>query len=119
LIDGDPHGFQIYLTYRYGSKSMAFSSSNLAVPCIQFLGVAPSSWFTKLHIKTQDLIQLSRNDVRKCLSLLKNPHVYLNPSLKREISYMMFTNYKSEIQSIAIKDLQTQVRNCGLDRAST
>jgi meiotic recombination protein SPO11 len=114
LIDGDPHGFQIYLTYKYGSKSMAFSATNLAVPCIQFLGVAPSAWFTKLHIKTQDLIQLSINDVKKCLSLLKNPHVYLNPSLKREISRLMFTNYKSEIQSIAISDLQIFVRDCGI-----
>lgn len=109
LIDGDPHGFQIYLTYKYGSKSMAFSSSSLAVPTIKFLGVAPSSWFSKLKIKTKDLIQLSKYDAKKCLSLLKNPHVYLNETLKREISRFMFTNYKSEIQSISTQDLQSYV----------
>ena len=109
LIDGDPHGFQIYLTYKYGSKSMAFSSTSLAVPDIKFLGVAPSDWFSKLEIQTRDLISLSNHDVKKCLSLLKNPHVYIDPSLKREISRLMFTNYKSEIQSISTKKLQTLV----------
>lgn len=103
LIDGDPHGFQIYLTYKYGSKSMAFSSASLAVPSIIFLGVAPSSWFSKLNIDTKDLITLSKNDVKKCFCLLRNPHVYCSPELKREISRLLFYNYKSEIQSIQTK----------------
>lgn len=109
LIDGDPHGFQIYLTYKYGSKSMAFSSSSLAVPSIIFLGIHPSLWFSQLRIQTKDLIALTKNDVKKCNSLLLNPHVYQDHQLKREISRILFYNYKSEIQSASYDQLKIYI----------
>lgn len=109
LIDGDPHGFQIYLTYKYGSKSLAFSSSSLAVSSIQLLGIAPSSW-SNLEIDTKDFITLTKNDRKKCLSLLRNPIVLQNKRLRLEISRFLFYNYKSEIQSICHKNLQTYLR---------
>ena len=111
MIDGDPHGFQIYLTYKYGSKSMAFSSSNLAIPSIILLGIYPSSWFSQLKIAFKDLILLSRHDVKKCHCLLRNPHVCRDQLLKREVSLFIFYNYKIEIQAISTENLAAFLEN--------
>ena len=111
IIDGDPHGFQIYLNYKYGSKSMAYSSSFLAVPCVKFLGIAPSKWFTQLNIQKKDLIPCTTGDRKKCYSLLKNPHVCLDPVLKREICLILMYNYKSEIESVSITLLDQMIQS--------
>ncbi|KAF9909629.1 endodeoxyribonuclease [Linnemannia zychae] len=44
LVDCDPHGIGIYLTYRCGSVLSAYDNANLAVPELKCLGQVPSDW---------------------------------------------------------------------------
>ena len=44
LMDCDPHGLDILLTYKFGSTSMAFDSENMAVPAIEWIGVFASDF---------------------------------------------------------------------------
>ncbi|KAG0285015.1 endodeoxyribonuclease [Linnemannia gamsii] len=44
LVDCDPHGIEIYLTYRCGSIQCAYENVNLAVPVLKCLGQIPSDW---------------------------------------------------------------------------
>ncbi|KAF9129319.1 endodeoxyribonuclease [Mortierella sp. 14UC] len=44
LVDCDPHGIEIYLTYRCGSVLSAYDNANLAVPELKCLGQVPSDW---------------------------------------------------------------------------
>ncbi|KAG9069710.1 endodeoxyribonuclease [Linnemannia hyalina] len=44
LMDCDPHGIEIYLTYRCGSINSAYENANLAVPALKCLGQFPSDW---------------------------------------------------------------------------
>ncbi|KAF9920475.1 endodeoxyribonuclease [Linnemannia zychae] len=44
LMDCDPHGIEIYLTYRCGSIPSAYDNANLAVPDLKCLGQVPSDW---------------------------------------------------------------------------
>ncbi|KAF9533323.1 Meiotic recombination protein W68, partial [Mortierella hygrophila] len=37
LMDCDPHGIEIYLTYRCGSINSAYENANLAVPALKYL----------------------------------------------------------------------------------
>lgn len=39
LVDGDPHGLSIYLTYRDGSSAMEHEKESLIAPRLQWLGV--------------------------------------------------------------------------------
>lgn len=39
LVDGDPHGLDIYATYKWGARAMAFDVFNLAVNSIELIGL--------------------------------------------------------------------------------
>lgn len=39
LVDGDPHGMQIFLNYRSGSKAMSFDNVNLVAPRLKWIGL--------------------------------------------------------------------------------
>ncbi len=53
---------------------MAFDSHHLIISNMELIGLVPSSWF-ELGIQRSDLLPLTLNDKRKCLRLLKNPHI--------------------------------------------
>jgi meiotic recombination protein SPO11 len=38
-MDGDPHGLDIYATYKWGTRAMAFDVFNLAVNSIELIGL--------------------------------------------------------------------------------
>ncbi|KAF9290818.1 endodeoxyribonuclease [Linnemannia elongata] len=44
LMDCDPYGIEIYLTYRCGSIKSAYENAKLAVPALKCLGQFPSDW---------------------------------------------------------------------------
>jgi DNA topoisomerase VI subunit A len=44
LVDCDPYGIEIYLTYRCGSVLSAYNNANLAAPMLKCLGQIPSDW---------------------------------------------------------------------------
>ena len=57
LVDGDPCGFDIYLTYRIGSWQMSHEKS-LVSPNLRLLGVLPSQ-FEELQMPREALLPLS------------------------------------------------------------
>ena len=44
LVDGDPHGYEIFTTYKYGSVAMAWCAEPLAILNLEWLGVKPSEF---------------------------------------------------------------------------
>ncbi|KAF8940974.1 endodeoxyribonuclease [Haplosporangium gracile] len=52
LMDCDPQGIEIYLTYRCGSIKSAYENANLAVPALKCLGQFPSDWNLVLNPRT-------------------------------------------------------------------
>ncbi|KAF9538247.1 endodeoxyribonuclease [Mortierella hygrophila] len=56
LMDCDPHGIEIYLTYRCGSINSAYENANLAVPALKYLGQFPSDWDLFLNSRPIDAL---------------------------------------------------------------
>jgi meiotic recombination protein SPO11 len=101
LVDGDPHGIQIFLTYKYGSLAMAFDNARMAVPSLKFVGLSPFNW-RELGISCDDLLKLKPVDMKKAFKLLSNPWIKTKELfLQRELQLMMKMNRKSEIQIVA------------------
>lgn len=90
LVDGDPHGMQIFLNYRDGSKAMSFDNENLVASRLQWLGLSAQdiarwecchilqrSIFTfglqSIPADKECYLPLSIRDIRKGLSLLQLP----------------------------------------------
>ncbi|GJJ77255.1 hypothetical protein EMPS_09614 [Entomortierella parvispora] len=123
LVDCDPHGIEIYLTYRCGSIQSAYDNANLAIPTMQCIGQIASDWGEVLggssendiissNIQEQfrrSLIPLTRKDRTKLVKLLtEHPLVKNHDRWKSEISRMLHLNRKSEIQSLCLVDNRQQ-----------
>lgn len=127
VVDCDPHGIDIFLTYRCGSAKSAYDNENLAVCTLQLLGQLPSDWAmffrgcsladlsygqeqggkdTKKRKYLPDqlsrsLLPLTRRDRSLLLKrLTQHPFLKSNKALKAEISRMLRMNCKSELQSL-------------------
>jgi DNA topoisomerase VI subunit A len=96
-MDGDPHGFQIFANYKFGSKNMGYLNHYLAIPTIEFIGLDPCTW-AQLQIDYTQLIRLKPGDVKKAFELLENPH--LSVDIKRQLQRLIRMNCKSEIQIV-------------------
>ena len=75
LVDGDPCGFDIYLTYRIGSWQMSHEQS-LVSPKLRLLGVLPSQ-FEELRMPREALLPLS-NRIGFFKSFLKVSLIFLH-----------------------------------------
>lgn len=127
VVDCDPNGIDIFLTYRCGSVKSAYDNENLAVNTLQLLGQLPSDWSMlfrgcslanlsdgqeqegndakqRKYLQGQlsrSLLPLTRRDRSLLLKrLTQHPFVKSNNALKAEISRMLRMNCKSELQSL-------------------
>ncbi|KAJ3045360.1 endodeoxyribonuclease [Rhizophlyctis rosea] len=99
LVDCDPHGLEIFLCYKIGSKAMAFDSHNLATPRIQLLGLRPSDWIP-YGVDFEKLAVLSARDRKKALRMLEWCNVAAFPDVRRDLQKMLFYGRKAEIQNV-------------------
>lgn len=87
IVDYDPHGIEIYQTYKYGSRSMAHEVETLSAERLEWLGLRLRD-FTGTdvdgHRYTHDddkLLELTERDRKKAAAMLKK-------SIDSEIRYV-------------------------------
>ncbi|KAG0349551.1 endodeoxyribonuclease [Podila humilis] len=125
LIDCDPYGVDIFLTYRCGSTKYAYDNENLAVPTLQYLGLRPSDWnmFWQCGHGYDDVMIPLKPRERSLLlkRLTLHPHVQATKDLRVELSRMLFMNCKSELQSLYVNTGQEEEAegNCGGNGSSS
>ena len=101
LTDCDPYGFEIALTYKFGSLAMAWAPERLAVPSAIWLGLLPSD-LGALDIEEESMRLLSREDRKKIQDL--HLRDYINdfcPQLIEELEILWRVGRKAEIQQVA------------------
>ncbi|KAI8982156.1 Spo11/DNA topoisomerase VI subunit A [Mycotypha africana] len=70
LMDNDPHGLDIYATYKWGARAMAFDVLSLAVNSIKLLGLTCQD--RKIcRLAAECYIPMTDRDRSKCLSMIK------------------------------------------------
>lgn len=95
LTDADPHGIEIMLTYRHGSRAMSNMGDALAVPSIRWIGIFPSD-IPKFGINS---IPMTGEDRRKLETLLNRPG--LNADIYRELQLLHRSDVKAEIEGLS------------------
>ncbi|XP_057665342.1 calcium-dependent protein kinase 6 isoform X1 [Diorhabda carinulata] len=96
LVDGDPHGVQIMLNYKFGSVHNAHVSQHLAVPNAKWLGIYPSE-IKEFDIKTQSL---TSKELKLIQQLLDTPYMDGNPGIAAELKVLLKNNYKAGIEGL-------------------
>jgi DNA topoisomerase VI subunit A len=77
LVDGNPSGILIYLTYRFGSENRAYDSLLLTLPDIKLLGVFPCE--VKAKWKGKGVARLKRLTGRDRRARICDSFLWVNP----------------------------------------
>ncbi|KAJ2944632.1 hypothetical protein O0L34_g3983 [Tuta absoluta] len=101
LVDADPHGFEIFLTYKYGSLAQSHLSSSLACSALLLLGARHHDVMTLASSEAR--LRLTDLDKRKLSSLLRRPYLDtpVGAKIKDELSAMLASAVKAEIEAVA------------------
>jgi len=110
LVDGDPYGVQIALTYKYGSFNIAHVSKDLAIPDARYIGMFLSDIekYDMLHFLKEKKMYLTMKDVdiKKAKDILKYEWVATNPKLKNVVEEFLKTNHKIEADSLGGRETE-------------
>ncbi|KAG1179847.1 hypothetical protein G6F70_002140 [Rhizopus microsporus] len=122
LMDNDPHGLDIYATYKWGARALAFDVSNLAVQSIQLIGLTCQDRID-FNIPSEYLIPLTERDKAKCLCMVRTFDASETPGASqmrergwkdigmqvtsqshrdyiKEVFELLRTDYKCELQAL-------------------
>ncbi|EDW61133.2 meiotic recombination protein W68 [Drosophila virilis] len=94
LVDADPFGIEIMLTYRHGSQAMSFSSKSLATPMLRWLGLHPS----EIDSISKRAVALTKYDNKKILDILSRSYISLG--VRQELQTLQRIQFKAEIESV-------------------
>ncbi|XP_045762262.1 meiotic recombination protein SPO11 [Maniola jurtina] len=101
LVDPDPHGYEIFLTYKYGSLAQSHLSDSLACSSLLLLGARHHDIMILAPKAAQ--LPLTQLDKRKLAALIKRP--YLNTPtgarVKSDLEVMLMSGVKAEIEAVA------------------
>ncbi|XP_057981957.1 DNA topoisomerase 6 subunit A [Malania oleifera] len=100
LVDSDPYGLKILSVYGCGSKNMSYDSANLTTPDIKWLGIRPSD-LDKYKIPEQCRLPMTEQDIKTGRDMLEEDFVKKNPGWVEELSLMVKTKQKAEIQALS------------------
>ncbi|KAL6987471.1 DNA topoisomerase 6 subunit A [Sarracenia purpurea var. burkii] len=100
LVDSDPYGLKILSVYGCGSKNMSYDSANLTTPDIKWLGVRPSD-LDKYNIPEQCRLPMTEQDIKTGKDMLEEDFVKKNPGWVEELTLMVKTKQKAEIQALS------------------
>ncbi|KAJ1375410.1 Winged helix-like DNA-binding domain superfamily [Sesbania bispinosa] len=100
LVDSDPYGLKILSVYGCGSKNMSYDSAHLTTPDIKWLGVRPSD-LDKYKIPEQCRLPMTEQDIKTGKDLLEEDFVKKNPGWVEELTLMVKTKQKAEIQALS------------------
>ncbi|CAH2104843.1 unnamed protein product [Euphydryas editha] len=101
LVDYDPHGYEIFLTYKYGSLAQSHLSDALACSSLLLLGVLHKD--VKTLAPRAARLSLTLLDRRKLAALIKRPYLDTptGSRIKEDLMGMMTDGVKAEIEAVA------------------
>lgn len=99
LFDADPHGIEIYLTYKYGASKESAEGRGAFVPSIQWIGLFPSDSNRFLIDKSQRL-PLVHSDFVKIDNMIPRSIHLGEATVTRELDFLMQNPIKFELEAI-------------------
>ncbi|EGT36296.1 hypothetical protein CAEBREN_28993 [Caenorhabditis brenneri] len=99
LFDADPHGIEIYLTYKYGAIKESAEGRGAFVPSIQWIGLFPTD-YNRFIIDQTQCLKLKRTDIVKVENLVPRSIQLGESIVTRELDWMVQHSFKMELEAI-------------------
>lgn len=97
LVDMDPYGIEILMTYAVGSISQSYNPEQPHIPSVKWIGIHPSDLFLVPHNCS---MALTVKDVQKAKELMASSQVANWPDWREEISVLLSQGQKVEIENL-------------------
>ncbi|KAL8469718.1 hypothetical protein ACS0TY_032529 [Phlomoides rotata] len=105
LVDCDPYGIDILVTYRFGSMQMAYDAKSLRLPEIRWIGAFPSD-SEKYQLPQQCLLPLTTEDMQKARGILQRCYMEREvPHWRSELQLLLDRGVKFEIEALSAYSL--------------
>ncbi|KAG6405262.1 hypothetical protein SASPL_132849 [Salvia splendens] len=105
LVDCDPYGIDILVTYRFGSMQMAYDAKYLRLPEIRWLGAFPSD-SDSYQLPQQCLLNLTAEDKKKAEAVLCRCYMEREvPRWRSELQLLLDRGVKFEIEALSAQSL--------------
>uniref|UniRef100_A0A8R1DJB8 DNA topoisomerase (ATP-hydrolyzing) n=1 Tax=Caenorhabditis japonica TaxID=281687 RepID=A0A8R1DJB8_CAEJA len=101
LFDADPHGIEIYLTYKYGAREQKAEGRGAFVPSLQWIGMFPSD-FHHFPIDASQRLPLTSHDHVKLTRLIPRAIQLDEQKAAQELDWMLQNKCKLELESITM-----------------
>jgi meiotic recombination protein SPO11 len=97
LVDADPHGLEIYLTYKYGSRAAA-AEPDCTAPSLQWIGLSVDDMLD-LGLPQSLMQALSAQDVSKLASMRSRTDILpFEPAIASQLEQLHQLTMKAEIE---------------------
>ena len=100
FVDLDPHGIDIYNTYKQGSAALKHETARLAVPNLHHLGVKYADLCHLPKSNLDGLLPMTTKDRLKAVSMLSRVK---EETVADELRCLLWIGYKAEIQVLGEK----------------
>ncbi|KAK1272558.1 Meiotic recombination protein SPO11-1 [Acorus gramineus] len=105
LVDCDPYGLDILMTYRFGTMQMAYDTKFLRVPEIRWIGAFPSD-SEKYCLSAQCLLPLKPEDKKKAEAMLLRCYLHREvPRWRLELENMLQRGVKFELEALSASSI--------------
>ncbi|KAH6822754.1 Spo11/DNA topoisomerase VI [Perilla frutescens var. hirtella] len=105
LVDCDPYGIDILVTYRFGSMQMAYDAKYLRLPEIRWVGAFPSD-SENYQLPQQCLLNLTAEDKQKAEGILHRCYMEREvPHWRSELQLLLDRGVKFEIEALSANSL--------------
>lgn len=104
LVDYDPDGLAIFLTYRDGSLALHHERKHLVAPTLECIGLGSESIHSFIEMNDEEgedgLLRLTSRDRRKAIRMLERQDDWgcSSADASAELRMMLMLNVKCEIQ---------------------
>lgn len=99
LFDADPHGIEIYLTYKYGAAKETAEGRGAFVSSIQWIGLFPTD-SKRFFIDQSQCLPLLRSDFVKIENMIPRSIQLGECLVTRELDWMIQSGFKLELESL-------------------
>ncbi|CAJ0962645.1 unnamed protein product, partial [Mesorhabditis belari] len=99
LFDADPHGIEIYLTYKYGSVQDRAETNNIFVREIQWIGLKPSH-MQSVPFPSSQLLTLTHRDYMKMRRVRTRAKFLNEEDVVDEIDFITKQETKFELEAL-------------------
>ncbi|VDD92225.1 unnamed protein product [Enterobius vermicularis] len=100
LMDSDPHGIEIALTYKYGSRKRQYDIGDCSLPNFQWVGLSRTE-ISRYPVPDDKFLYINEQEDKKILTLCRRVANVKEWILLRELKCLMNSGTKLELEAVS------------------